>query len=60
MPRRFNLPAGDRHRLQLSCEQEPREQLGVLAVALDPIPGARGVLLGAISSTRTPASAAAR
>jgi hypothetical protein len=39
MPRRFNLPAGHRHRLQLSCEQEPREQLGVLAVALDPIAG---------------------
>jgi hypothetical protein len=37
MTRRFDLATGHRDRLQLPRQQEPREQFGVLAVALDPI-----------------------
>ena len=36
-PASIRQPAGTAHRLQLAGQQQPRQQLGVLAVGLDPI-----------------------
>jgi len=43
----------------LTGQQQPREQLGVLAIGLDPVARGAGVLLGAATSISIPAARAA-
>jgi hypothetical protein len=62
MPRGLDARAGHGDDLQLTGEQQPGQELGVLAVALDPVAGRAGVGLGTITPTRsrTPSSTVER
>ena len=56
------LELGCRHpdRCEATCHQQAHQQQRVLAIALDPVAGPRGVFEGATTSIRIPAAWAAR